>query len=96
VPGYDAAKMQNFAARVRESGVPLSAFAEKHNARAFYNWRYLGEDMPDLPQTREVIDNTCDMRLSSQLEEAHLAYIVAAVRSALHDVDESQQPLTVA
>jgi perosamine synthetase len=95
VPGYNAAKMQNFAARVRQSGVPLSAFAEKHNARAFYNWRYLGEDMPDLPHTREVIDNTCDMRLSSQLEEAHLAYIVAAVRSALHDVDASQQLLAV-
>jgi perosamine synthetase len=95
VPGYGTTQMHNFVARVRESGVPLSAFAEKHNARAFYNWRYLGQDMPDLPQTRRAIENTCDMRLSSQLEEAHLAYIVAAVRSALHDVDALQQPLAV-
>lgn len=90
VPGYDAGQMQNFVARVRDRGVPLSAFAEKHNARAFYNWRYLGENMPDLPQTRKAIENTCDMRLSSQLEEAHLDYIVAAVCSALHDVDALQ------
>ena len=95
VLGYDAAKMRDFVGRVRERGVPLSAFAEKHNARAFYNWRYLGEDMPDLPRTRKIIENTCDMRLSSKLEEAHLAYIVAAVRSALHDVDAMQQRLAV-
>jgi perosamine synthetase len=95
VPGYDAGQMHNFVARVRKSGVPLSAFAEKHNARAFYNWRYLGDDMPDLPRTRKAIENTCDMRLPSQLEDKHLAYIVAAVRSALHDVDALQQPLAV-
>ena len=95
VLGYDAAKMRDFVGRVRKRGVPLSAFAEKHNARAFYNWRYLGEDMPDLPRTRKIIETTCDMRLSSKLEEAHLAYIVAAVRSALHDVDAMQPPLAV-
>jgi perosamine synthetase len=95
VLGYDAAQTRSFVARVRESGVPLSAFAEKHNARAFYNWRYLGADMPDLPRTRKVIESTCDMRLSSTLEEAHLAYIVAAFRSALHDVDAMQQRVAV-
>ena len=95
VLGYDAAQMRNFVGRVREKGVPLAAFAEKHNARAFYNWRYLGEDMPELPRTRKVIESTCDMRLSSKLEDAHLAYIVSAVRAALHDVDAMPQRLAV-
>jgi len=91
VPGYDASQMQTFIKRVRESGLPLVGFVERHNARAFYNWRYLGEDMPDLPRTKKVIENTCDMRLSSRLQEAHLAYIVAAVGSALHRVDAVQR-----
>jgi dTDP-4-amino-4,6-dideoxygalactose transaminase len=87
VPGYSASQMLSFVARVRESGLPLAGFAERHNARAFYNWGYLGDDMPDLPRTRKAIANTCDMRLPVGLQEAHLAYIVAAVRSALHDVE---------
>ena len=91
VTGYDAAQMQTFIERVRESGLPLAGFTERHNARAFYNWHYLGEDMPDLPRTRKFIESTCDMRLASTLQEEHLAYIVAVVRSALHHVDAMQQ-----
>ena len=83
--------MQTFIERVRESGLPLAGFIERHNARAFYNWHYLGEDMPDLPRTRKFIESTCDMRLASTLQEEHLAYIVAVVRSALHHVDAMQQ-----
>ncbi len=90
VLGYDALQMQAFAARMRENGLPLAGFAEKHNARAFYNWRYLDGELPELPQTRRIIDNTCDMRLSCRLEEAHLAYIVAAVRASLQHVDAMQ------
>ena len=91
VPGYDAAQMQSFLERMRESGLPLVGFAERRNARAFFNWHYLGEEMPDLPQTRKAIESTCDMRLSSSLQQAHLDYIVAAARSALHEVDAMTQ-----
>jgi dTDP-4-amino-4,6-dideoxygalactose transaminase len=91
VPGYDASQMRIFIERVREMGLPLTGFAERNNARAFYNWRYLGADLPDLPRTRRMIANTCDMRLPSRLQEAHLAHIVAVVRSALHDVDAMQR-----
>jgi dTDP-4-amino-4,6-dideoxygalactose transaminase len=91
VPGYDASQMQTFIERVRESGLPLAGLGERHNARAFYNWRYLGEDMPDLPRTKKAIENTCDMRLPSRLQEADLANIVAVVRSALHHVDAMQR-----
>jgi perosamine synthetase len=91
VPRYNASQMQTFVERVRESGLPLAGFAERYNARAFYNWHYLGENMPDLPRTKKAIENTCDMRLPYRLQEAHLAYIVAAVRSALHHVDAMQR-----
>ena len=86
VSGFDASQMRAFAERVRERGLPLARFAERDNARAFYNWRYLDGHMPDLPQTRRVIENACDLRLPSMLGEAHLAYLVAVVRSAIHEV----------
>ena len=86
-PDTTPRRCRSFIERVRESGLPLAGFAERRNARAFFNWHYLGEDMPDLPQTRKAIESTCDMRLPSTLQQAHLDYIVAAVRSALHEVD---------
>ncbi len=91
VPGYDAGQMERFIGYVRECGLPLSGFAAGNNARAFYNWRYLGEHMPHLPQTRRAIQNVCDMRLSATLGDAHLNYIVETVRAALDDVDRSSR-----
>lgn len=87
LPGLSDTQLQAFVAHMRERGLPLSGFADANNARAFYNWRYLGAGMPELPQTRQAIQNVCDMRLPATLREAHLAYIVAAVRSALQKVD---------
>lgn len=87
VPGYDTQQMCAFIEQVRESGVPLSCFADANNARAFYNWHYLGKAMPALPGTRKAIQNLCDMRLSSTLQQVHLDYIVSTVRSALRSVD---------
>ncbi len=66
--GSTPRRFKAFIARVRETGLPLSGFIERHNARVFYNWRYLGEHMPDLPRTRRAIENTCDMRLPSTLQ----------------------------
>ena len=90
VLGYDAAQTQTFIERVRESGLPLAGFIERHNARAFYNWHYLGDDMPDLPRTKKAIESTCDMRLAPMLQDRHLAYIVAAMHSAVDYVDAMQ------
>lgn len=90
LPGYGLEQMQAFIARVKADGLPLSGFADAQNARAFYNWRYLGKDMPELPQTRNAILNVCDMRLSSTLERPHLDYLVASVRNAMSEVDATQ------
>lgn len=86
----DAMDAESFVAHMREKDVPLSLFAGENNARAFYNWHYLPEGVPDLPQTRKAIRNVCDMRLSSTLEEEHLAYIVSAIHSALLAVERMQ------
>lgn len=91
VSGYDSAQMRAFVQAVRASGLPLAGFAEEDNARAFYNWQYLNGTTPDLPRTREAIRNVCDMRLAATLGEAHLSYIVSAVRGALMAVDALQE-----
>lgn len=85
VIGYDAPQLQAFVERVRATGVPLTGFWEAKNARAFYNWRYLGDDMPDLPTTRRSLASACDMRLPSTLRDEHLSFLVAAIRSALDE-----------
>jgi dTDP-4-amino-4,6-dideoxygalactose transaminase len=95
LPGFGAAQMRAFVAHVRSRGLPLSGFADPGNARAFYNWRYLDTDMPDLPQTRRAIQNVCDMRLASTLGPAHLDYIVAAVRSAWQEADAMSRAAAV-
>jgi len=87
VIGFDPPRLQEFVERVRATGVPLAGFWEAENARAFYNWRYLGNDMPDLPKTRESLANACDMRLPSMLGDEHVAYLTAAILSALHETE---------
>ncbi|NII11859.1 aminotransferase class I/II-fold pyridoxal phosphate-dependent enzyme [Oleiagrimonas sp. C23AA] len=83
VPQLSTEQMQAFIAQARDAGLPLSGFADPNNARAFYNWRYLGKAIPELPQTRRSLQNVCDMRLSSTLQQRHLDYIVSTVRDAL-------------
>lgn len=90
--GCDVDQMQAFIARVREDGLPLSGFADANNARAFYNWRYLGKDMPHLPQTRAAIQNVCDMRLSTTLDKTHLDYLIGSVSNALQEVGAMRRP----
>ena len=78
-----------FVKSLKGYGLPAAGFADRDNARAYYNWRYLNGQMPDLPQTRQCIANACDMRLPSMLKDKHLNYIVEAVRAALHEMDAS-------
>jgi perosamine synthetase len=55
------------------------------NARAFWNWQFLGE-VPDLPQTRAMLMRACDVRLPTRLTEGELDYIAAAIVDAAAEV----------
>lgn len=87
VADYDARKTQALCARVRERGIPLTAFSERHNARAFFNWHYLDGDQPELPLTEKAISNACDMRLPSTLRETHMDQIVSTLKAAMRELD---------
>ncbi len=56
-----------FATEAEARGVKVQVFgASKDNARAFWNWQFLGE-MPELPRTRAMLMQACDVRLPARL-----------------------------
>jgi hypothetical protein len=70
-------------------GAALQVFGlSQDNARAFWNWRFLGE-APDLPNTRAMLMRACDMRLPARLGRDDLDFIAGAILSA---VDEIKAP----
>lgn len=82
--GDDEVRALQDAAAAR--GAALQVFGlSQDNARAFWNWRFLGET-PDLPKTRAMLMRACDMRLPARLGRTDLDFIAAAILGAVDDV----------
>lgn len=65
--GMSEAEIAAFAAEAEARGVKVQIFgASRDNARAFWNWQFLGET-PDLPKTRAMLMRACDVRLPARL-----------------------------
>ena len=80
----DEARAFQSASKAR--GVTVQVFGlSEGNARAFWNWRFLGE-VPDLPQTRAMLMRACDVRLPTRLTGAELDFIAGAILAAVGDV----------
>ena len=80
--GMDDAQADAFAAEAAARGVKVQIFGRStDNARAYWNWQFLG-DLPDLPATRAMLMNACDVRLPARLTDAELDYIAAALTGA--------------
>jgi len=56
------------------------------NARAFWNWRFIPGDVPELPQTREMLMSACDTRLPARLKRPELDLIASALLDAAEEV----------
>ncbi len=64
-----------FSALTAANGVKVQIFGRSEdNARAFWNWKFL-PNQPDLPKTRAMLMQACDVRLPVQLTEAELDII---------------------
>lgn len=75
-----------FARAAAVRGVKVQIFGlTEDNARAFWNWQFLGE-VPELPQTRRMLMRACDARLPARLTRAELDLIAAALTGAAEDV----------
>ena len=65
--GLSDAQAMAFADAAAEQGLKVQIFGRStDNARAFWNWHFLGET-PDLPQTRAMLMQACDVRLPARL-----------------------------
>ena len=75
-----------FADAVARRGVKVQIFGlSEDNARAFWNWQFLGET-PDLPKTRAMLMKACDTRLPARLTRKQLDQITAAILAAVDDI----------
>ena len=65
--GMSDAEVRAFVEAAEAAGVKVQVFGlSNDNARAFWNWQFMPE-MPELPQTREMLMRACDTRLPARL-----------------------------
>ncbi|NBE06355.1 DegT/DnrJ/EryC1/StrS family aminotransferase [Paragemmobacter ruber] len=75
-----------FQKAAKRRGISVQVFGlSEGNARAFWNWQFLGEP-PELPQTRAMLMRACDVRLPARLTEPELDYIASAILDAAQEV----------
>ncbi|MHA6347076.1 DegT/DnrJ/EryC1/StrS family aminotransferase [Roseivivax sp. CAU 1761] len=83
LPEFSPAERAAFVAAAAERGVAVQIFGDSpDNARAFWNWQFLPE-MPDLPQTRAMLMQACDLRLPAHLAPETCIAVAEALLSAL-------------
>jgi dTDP-4-amino-4,6-dideoxygalactose transaminase len=83
--GMDEARTAAFVAAADRRGIKVQVFgASKDNARAYWNWRFLGQT-PELPQTRAMLLRACDVRLPARLTLAECDLVAEALIAAAHD-----------
>ncbi|MDJ1007939.1 MAG: aminotransferase class I/II-fold pyridoxal phosphate-dependent enzyme [Paracoccaceae bacterium] len=80
--GLSDAEVAGFVDEARDRGVAVQVFgASADNARAFWNWQFLGET-PDLPKTRAMLMRACDVRLPARLSVEECTLVADALTSA--------------
>ncbi|WP_139838532.1 DegT/DnrJ/EryC1/StrS family aminotransferase [Pseudoruegeria aquimaris] len=83
--GLTAAQADAFARAAKARGVSVQIFGRSSdNARAFWNWRFLAE-VPELPKTRAMLMNACDVRLPARLTRDELDVIAGALLDAAEE-----------
>ncbi len=81
--GLDEGERREFARAVQMEGIGLTIFGlDPNNARAFWNWEYLGVT-PNLPRTEAMLKATCDLRLPATLSSDEIAAIGGVILDAL-------------
>lgn len=76
-----------FQRAANERGVAVQIFGlSEDNARAFWNWQFIGRQSTDLTQTRRMLMRACDVRLPAWLRMDELNSIASALIKAAEDV----------
>ena len=77
------AQARAFQAEAKRRGITVQIFGlSEDNARAFWNWQFLGET-PELPKTRAMLMRAGDVRLPTRLTHDELTFIATAIFDAV-------------
>jgi dTDP-4-amino-4,6-dideoxygalactose transaminase len=83
---WSDADARRFQAEAKRRGITVQIFGlSEDNARAFWNWQFLGET-PVLPKTRAMLMRAGDVRLPTRLTDDELDFIAAAIFDAAEAV----------
>lgn len=83
--GMSSENIARFAAISEAKGVKVQIFGlSEDNARAFWNWQFM-KDVPELPQTRAMLMQACDVRLPVRLSKDELDVIAGVLLSAMEE-----------
>ena len=83
--GMSSEDISRFAATSEAKGVKVQIFGlSEDNARAFWNWQFM-KDVPELPQTRAMLMQACDVRLPVRLSKDELDVIAGVLLSAMEE-----------
>ncbi len=78
--------VKSFAEAAAQRGIKVQVFGRsRDNARAFWNWQFLPEQV-DLPQTRQMLMNACDVRLPARLTLEECDLVAGALIDAAEEV----------
>ncbi len=84
--GFNDEQAHAFMADTKVRGAAVSIFGlHQGNARAFWNWRFLGET-PDLPQTKAMLMRACDLRLPASLSEEQVNEITSVILASVEKI----------
>ncbi|WP_297339089.1 aminotransferase class I/II-fold pyridoxal phosphate-dependent enzyme [Pseudophaeobacter sp.] len=71
-----------FSEATAQAGVKVQIFGRSaDNARAFWNWQFI-QDLPELPQTRAMLMQACDVRLPVRLTKEELDVVAGILVDA--------------
>ncbi|WP_298292432.1 aminotransferase class I/II-fold pyridoxal phosphate-dependent enzyme [uncultured Litoreibacter sp.] len=80
---FTEAEARAFQMFAKENGVGVQVFGlSTDNARAFWNWQFIEGEMPELPKTRAMLANACDVRLPVRLTRDELDFVTGALLDA--------------
>ncbi|OIQ44205.1 MAG: aminotransferase [Roseobacter sp. MedPE-SW] len=72
-----------FSEATAKAGVKVQIFGRStDNARAFWNWQFI-QELPELPQTRAMLMQACDVRLPVRLSQEELDLIAKILVDAV-------------
>ena len=86
IEGMTNAQILAYQDAAQQRGIKVQVFGQStDNARAFWHWQFI-PNLPELPQTRAMLMNACDVRLPARLKTEELDIIASALTDAAQDV----------